>query len=79
MDFVLADLHLVEGGTGIDLVQRLRDACGAALPALILTGDTSYQTAREIRKHGLKFLYKPVPAGRLKALMGQLLGSSATA
>jgi hypothetical protein len=35
------------------------------------------KTAREIKEHRLPFLYKPLPAGRFKSLMAQLLKTKA--
>ncbi|HVZ45057.1 MAG TPA: response regulator [Ramlibacter sp.] len=72
-DLVISDLRLDDGELGTDLVMRLRKQYGQKLPALLLSGDTSLQTAREVRRHGLKLLYKPLPPGRLRAAIEGLL------
>ncbi|MBC7437694.1 MAG: hypothetical protein H7332_16690 [Bdellovibrionales bacterium] len=69
----MSDLRLAHGEAGTTLVADLRARYGIATPALIVTGDRSLKTAREIKEHQLPFLYKPLPAGRLKSLMAQLL------
>lgn len=73
-DLILSDLRLADGEMGTALIATLRERFGAATPALILTGERSLQTAREVKAAGLTLLYKPVPPTRLKALMEQLLG-----
>jgi PAS domain S-box-containing protein len=77
VDLIVSDLRLANGETGTMLVAELRARHGQPLPALIVTGDRSLTTAREIKKHHLPFLYKPLPAGRLKSLMAQLLNTKA--
>ena len=77
VDLIVSDLRLADGETGTMLVAELRGKHGPTLPALIVTGDRSLKTAREIKEHHLPFLYKPLPAGRLKSLMAQLLGARA--
>ncbi|MES2974895.1 MAG: PAS domain S-box protein [Pseudomonadota bacterium] len=71
---IVSDLRLADGEVGTGVIATLRERFGAATPALILTGERSLQTAREVKAAGLTLLYKPVPPGRLKALMDQLLG-----
>ncbi|CAN5663609.1 hypothetical protein BH11PSE7_BH11PSE7_20140 [soil metagenome] len=77
VDFIVSDLRLADGEMGTQLVATLRARQGQTLPALIVTGDRSLKTAREIKEHSLPFLYKPLPAGRLKSLMAQLLNAKA--
>jgi len=72
-DLIISDLRLDDGELGTEVVQRLRARLRPNLPALVLTGDTSLQTAREVRRSGLALLYKPVPPGKLRAIMKRLL------
>lgn len=72
-DIVLTDLRLDAGEVGTDLVARLRQRLRPNLPAIVLTGDSSLNTAREVRRAGLTLLYKPVPPAKLRAVMRKLL------
>ena len=70
---ILTDLRLDAGELGTDLISRLRLRLRPTLPALVLTGDTSLNTAREVRRAGFMLLYKPVPPAKLRSVMNQLL------
>lgn len=72
-DLVLTDLRLDAGEVGTDLVYRLRMRSRPNLPAIVLTGDTSLDTAREVRRAGLTLLYKPVTPAKLKRVMSNLV------
>lgn len=72
-DLVLTDLRLDEGELGTDLIRRLRARVRPNLPAIVLTGDTSLATSREVRRAGFTLLYKPVPPGKLRLVMNQVL------
>lgn len=72
-DLIISDLRLDDGELGTDVVHRLRTRLRPNLPALLLTGDTSLQTARDVRRSGLPLLYKPVPPAKLRAVMKRLL------
>lgn len=71
-DLLISDLRL-DGEVGTDVVARMRARFRPGLPALLISGDTSLQTAREIRRHGLPMLYKPVGARRLRAAIAELV------
>ncbi len=73
-DLVLTDLRLDAGEVGTDVIARLRLRLRPNLPAIVLTGDSSLNTAREVRRAGLTLLYKPVPPAKLRAAMIKLLG-----
>ena len=77
VSLIISDLRLADGETGTMLVAALRGKHGQTLPVLIVTGDRSLKTAREIKEHQLPFLYKPLPVGRFKSLMAQLLNTKA--
>jgi signal transduction histidine kinase/DNA-binding response OmpR family regulator len=72
-DLIISDLRLDDGELGTDLVMRVRRKYRPNLPAVLVSGDTSLQTAREVRRHGLKLLYKPLPPTRLRAVISNLL------
>jgi signal transduction histidine kinase len=68
-ELVIADFRLAGGTTGIDAIRAVRANCGAALPAVVLTGDTDPATIRRIVDEGLDLLHKPL---RIEALKGFL-------
>jgi len=74
-DLVISDLRLDDGELGTEVVMRLRRKWRPALPAMLVTGDTSLQTAREVRRHGLTLLYKPLPPARLRAAIEKLMSA----
>jgi PAS domain S-box-containing protein len=74
-DLIISDLRLDHGELGTEVIQRLRARLRPNLPALLLTGDTSLQTARDVRRSGLTLLYKPVPPAKLRIVMKNLLGN----
>ena len=73
-DLVISDLRLDAGELGIEIIARMRHRYRPHLPAVLISGDTSLQTARMVRGHGLQLLYKPVSPGRLRAMIVALRG-----
>jgi two-component system, sensor histidine kinase len=67
-DLVVADLRLGDGASGVITVRALRDELGFAVPALIVSGDTSAAAERAARAAGLTLLPKPVVANVLEAV-----------
>ncbi|MBI3348138.1 MAG: hybrid sensor histidine kinase/response regulator [Burkholderiales bacterium] len=63
---LVVDQRLPGGRSGIEAVQRLRATLGAALPALVVTGESDPAVLRELAAAGLPTLAKPVPAERLR-------------
>jgi CheY-like chemotaxis protein len=72
-DFIIADHQLGEGETGVHIIDAIRHEFNAHLPALLLTADTSPDTARKAVQHQLPILYKPVTAQALRSVIGALL------
>jgi signal transduction histidine kinase/CheY-like chemotaxis protein len=64
---VIADLRLRGVHDGIAEVTVLKAAIGAALPALIVSGDSAPERVRLMQDSGLPWLSKPVPAARLRS------------
>jgi CheY-like chemotaxis protein len=73
-DLVISDLRLDAGELGTEIVARIRHRYRPGLPAVLVSGDTSLQTARFVRQHGLPLLYKPVAPVRLRAVIAKLCG-----
>ena len=51
-DLVVADYNLPNGLNGLQVVAGLRETFGHEVPAIILTGDISTETLREIAEAG---------------------------
>ena len=64
-DLILADYNLPNGMNGLQVVTSLRETSHGKIPAIILTGDISTDTLREIGRQDCVRLSKPV---KLKAL-----------
>jgi CheY-like chemotaxis protein len=73
-DLLISDLRLDAGELGTEVVARIRRRYRPGLPALLVSGDTSLQTARFVRRHDLPLLYKPVAPARLRAIIAKLCG-----
>jgi signal transduction histidine kinase/CheY-like chemotaxis protein len=70
-DAAIVDLRLAEGADGIDAVRRLREACGASLPALIVTGDANSDALADARLAAVPVILKPIRPARLRAFLTQ--------
>ena len=75
-DLVVADYNLPNGLNGLQVVTGLREAFDHEVPAIILTGDISTDTLREIAEGGHLHLNKPVKARDLMTLIRRCLAES---
>jgi len=75
-DAVLADYRLRNHDTGIAAIETLRDRYGAAVPALLISGDTTEELFRMARERSLLFIAKPISAARLRSALLHLLSKS---
>jgi CheY-like chemotaxis protein len=72
-DLIICDYRLAHGRTGFELINRLRVACGAQIPAFLISGDTGPERLREAREEGYYLLHKPVRPSTLRSLVKRLL------
>ncbi len=72
-DLVLADYNLPDGMNGVQVSQRLRRELDGQTPFIILTGDISTGTLRDIALHDCVHLDKPVKLGELTRTIEKLL------
>lgn len=70
---IICDSGLRNGESGVDVVRSLRAACADDIPAVLISGDTSPERLREAEASGFLFLHKPVPHGKLRAAVGNVL------
>jgi CheY-like chemotaxis protein len=71
-DVVISDYHLHGGESGLDPVQRLRTACGTAIPAVLVSGDVTEELHGAAARAGLVVLHKPLHAAKLRTLLHHL-------
>jgi two-component system CheB/CheR fusion protein len=75
-DLCIVDYNLPRELTGLQTMTRLRATLARSVPALILTGDISTGTLREIAAQGYDHRTKPVTTDDLSHLVRRLLANS---
>jgi CheY-like chemotaxis protein len=72
-DLIVSDYHLSGGKTGIQVIEGLRRAFSADIPAFLVSGDTSPELLRQARASGYHLLHKPVDPMSLRAMVSYVL------
>lgn len=72
-DVLVSDYRLRQVDNGINVLRRLREACGRPVPAFLISGDTDARLMQLAREAGLTLLHKPVRPAKLRTLMRRLL------
>jgi signal transduction histidine kinase len=72
-DIVISDYRLSDGNTGFDVINCIRSALGAPIPAFLISGDTAPERLREARASGYYLLHKPVLPITLRSVVNRLL------
>ncbi len=67
--FVMADHHLGDGESGLDVLARLRERLGDGLPAVVITAETSPEELEAIRAGGDPVLRKPLRPAKLRSVL----------
>lgn len=75
-DLIICDYRLRGGENGIDTILRLQSEFNAEIPAMLITGDTAPDRLKEAQESGFLLLHKPVPRGKLRAAIGNLISTS---
>ncbi|WP_407928156.1 response regulator [Arenibaculum pallidiluteum] len=70
---VLSDLRLRGSETGIDAVAALREVL-EAIPAILMTGDTSPEQVRAAQSAGIHLLQKPFGPEHLRSAIERVTG-----
>lgn len=73
-DVIISDYRLRNGLTGAEAIHDVHAMAGAPIPAIVLTGDTSPDRIREVRRSGFTVLHKPVTLSELSAQLTGLRG-----
>ncbi|MEO8525631.1 MAG: ATP-binding protein [Caldimonas sp.] len=75
-DLIICDYRLRGSENGIDTILRLQSEFNAEIPAMLITGDTAPDRLKEAQESGFLLLHKPVPRGKLRAAIGNLISTS---
>ena len=76
-DVIICDYRLRAGENGIEVIERLRSEYNAAIPAMLITGDTAADRLIEAKASGLLLLHKPVANSKLRAAIANLITAPA--
>ncbi len=74
-DAMLVDFRLPGGRDGLATIAAVRAACGASVPAIIVSGESTGDEIARINASGFMLLHKPVPPARLRAALAHLLAA----
>ena len=74
-DLILTDFNLPNGLNGLQLAGKLRESLHRAIPTIILTGDISADTLRDIALQDCTQLAKPVKLNELAQFIQRLLAT----
>jgi CheY-like chemotaxis protein len=72
-DLIISDYRLPDGRTGIESIERVRDAYGSSIPAFLVSGDTHSELLQSARASGYHLLHKPVDPMTLRAMVNRML------
>lgn len=64
-DVIIADYRLRDGRVGTEVILRVRDRVGLAVPAVLLTGEMGQECRRDADMHGFDLIHKPVTPQQL--------------
>jgi signal transduction histidine kinase/CheY-like chemotaxis protein len=73
---IISDLRLRDGETGLHAIDAVQRVLGQALPALLVTGDTSEEQIQKVHDSGHMVLFKPVRPKELYSALRRLGASS---
>lgn len=75
IDLVIADYHLQDGETGIEVIAMARSIAGQHLGAVLVSGDTS-ATPHDVQATGrLRLAAKPIRSRELLGIVTELLSA----
>jgi len=72
IDVIVSDLRLRDGEDGLRAIEQIRQACGFAVPAVLVTGDTAADQVLRVHESGHIVLYKPVQPKELLTVLKKL-------
>jgi signal transduction histidine kinase len=69
LELVVTDFRLAHRVTGIDVVHAVSESIGRAIPAIIITGDTSADGINAASSSGYRVMHKPLDPLEMRALI----------
>ena len=72
-DLIICDYHLLDGKTGIEVIEQLRREFGMPIPAFLMSGDVDPDCLRKARDSGYQLQHKPMDPMVLRAMCIHLL------
>jgi two-component system CheB/CheR fusion protein len=75
-DLILTDHNLPRGITGLQLIVMLREKLGRNIPAIVLTGDISTRTSRDVALEHCTQLNKPAKLKEITYVIQRLLAQA---
>ena len=75
-DILVSDYRLANGLTGHEAISALRARFGAALPAIIISGDTDPALLQRMNERGIVVLHKPLDLEELQAYLEDLTSTA---
>jgi two-component system CheB/CheR fusion protein len=75
-DLILADYNLPNGMNGLELAARLRERFRQDIPVVVLTGDISTETLRDVAAQNCALLNKPVRLQELTEAIRHMLSAN---
>lgn len=69
LQMVVTDFRLAMHVTGVDVIHAVFQSIGRAIPAIIITGDTSTEGINAASSSGFRVLHKPLDPQELQALI----------
>ena len=76
---LICDNRLRAGETGAAVAQAFRERFGSWTPAILITGDTAPARIAEAQSIGCLLLHKPVPYGKLRTAIANLISQTGNA
>ena len=75
IDLLMTGCHLRHGQTGTQVITTIRQALGAPLKSVLITGDTSTEIRALPRDPRLRIANKPLTAEAMLSLLDELIAS----
>ncbi len=72
-DLIIADYHLDDDVTGLDVVRRINEQRQQAVPVLLITANYTSELRQQARELGYHLLNKPIKPVKLKLAMNHLM------
>jgi len=72
---ILADYHLENNKTGIEVIEKIRSQASWDIPSVIITADQTDKIKKEIQENSVFLLHKPIKPLSLRTLLNRLMKS----